>query len=507
MSMRDDSSVGRRSMGGSTATGSTRTTKILIQNGSFFYPRRPGFRSTAVYTSALGEKDMVHYKQAPGGQQTVSLGADKAARPSSTIADSYRESALPESRARAARAPYAGFGTAATRERAERFQTKLVQPPGGRSEVMLGADENPSVSSGVLAADLAAGSDPSSLAAIGSLEAAGVTCAAVGADRAAKVPLQNVGGNQTVSLGSDASALPAHSLMSEDLSVAHNPALIERAAALPAHGVVARSREVEPARVTLLAQAGGGDDHISLKDGSKVPESTLWEADVARSFEEESRREAAEMPSAGVRVPDGPHAIRCTTVPGGPSHLSLNYATERDNASAALSPVRPRTIALNATRTHGGVRRVGQETVEAAGCVGPSLIGGPSPAYEDRWSTTYQMASRGEKPLHERPRRSLVRRVQNIGGATSVSLMDDAAGIPTPVESPKNPITATAPNPITAAPPAPIHTGRRFIRPLPLPDQVVITAADSERLRMREASARRPSIRAPPGGATTVALG
>ena len=47
---------------------------VMVQNGSFFYPKKVGFRPTAVYTAVLGERDLKHYVQEPGGQQTLCLG-------------------------------------------------------------------------------------------------------------------------------------------------------------------------------------------------------------------------------------------------------------------------------------------------------------------------------------------------------------------------------------------------------------------------------------------------
>ncbi len=48
---------------------------VMVQNGSFFYPKRVGFRPTAVYTAVLGDRDLKRYVQEPGGQQTLCLGA------------------------------------------------------------------------------------------------------------------------------------------------------------------------------------------------------------------------------------------------------------------------------------------------------------------------------------------------------------------------------------------------------------------------------------------------
>ena len=47
----------------------------MVQNGSFFYPKKVGFRPTAVYTAVLGDRDMKKYTQEPGGYQTLCLGA------------------------------------------------------------------------------------------------------------------------------------------------------------------------------------------------------------------------------------------------------------------------------------------------------------------------------------------------------------------------------------------------------------------------------------------------
>lgn len=47
---------------------------VLIQNGSFFYPKKPGFRRTAVYTASFGEKSLKKYMHGPGGKAHVSLG-------------------------------------------------------------------------------------------------------------------------------------------------------------------------------------------------------------------------------------------------------------------------------------------------------------------------------------------------------------------------------------------------------------------------------------------------
>ncbi len=47
---------------------------VMVQNGSFFYPKKVGFRPTAVYTAVLGDRDMKKYVQEPGGQQTLCLG-------------------------------------------------------------------------------------------------------------------------------------------------------------------------------------------------------------------------------------------------------------------------------------------------------------------------------------------------------------------------------------------------------------------------------------------------
>jgi hypothetical protein len=52
----------------------------MVQNGSFFYPKKVGFRATAVYTAVLGDRDMKTYLQAPGGDQTVCLGTLRAQR-------------------------------------------------------------------------------------------------------------------------------------------------------------------------------------------------------------------------------------------------------------------------------------------------------------------------------------------------------------------------------------------------------------------------------------------
>ncbi len=70
---------------------------VLVQNGSFFYPKRVGFRQTAVYTAILGERDMKKYHHVPA---EVSLGMCVSRLPSCRTALPARPRAPTPSAAR-----------------------------------------------------------------------------------------------------------------------------------------------------------------------------------------------------------------------------------------------------------------------------------------------------------------------------------------------------------------------------------------------------------------------
>lgn len=153
------------------------------------------------------------------------------------------------------------------------------------------------------------------------------------------------------------------------------------------------------------------------------------------------------------------------------------YATERNDTEAALSP--PRTIRsreycfdgpASVTKIWTRKKRV---DVDAATAVGPALLTGPAPR-EDTPLTTYQAACSGQAVVETAPRRSLVRRVQDIGGRTSLSLVFDptAAGVRNYIEPFANPVLTSVQPPVL-----PVHTGRRFQNPVPAVDQVCVTPA------------------------------
>ena len=91
---------------------------------------------------------------------------------------------------------------------------------------------------------------------------------------------------------------------------------------------------------------------------------------------------------------------------------AAEYATERNDTEAALSP--PRTIRsreycfdgpASVTKIWTRKKRV---DVDAATAVGPALLTGPAPR-EDTPLTTYQAACSGQAVVETAPRRSLVR--------------------------------------------------------------------------------------------------
>jgi hypothetical protein len=94
--------------------------------------------------------------------------------------------------------------------------------------------------------------------------------------------------------------------------------------------------------------------------------------------------------------------------------------------------------------------------------------------------------------------RSQVRRVQDVGGRTSLSLTFDptAAGHRNYIEPHSNPVLASV-----QPPPVPQPARRRFQNAVPVQDQVVITSSDDARLNSmglhhveRRSSIRRVTV-------------
>jgi hypothetical protein len=333
-------------------------------------------------------------------------------------------------------------------------------------------------------------------------------------------PLQSVGGNSAVQLGDPSLPVPKLSIMQEDMLLAHHPVLQAAATQLPEHGA-----RVDIDRWARKARIDGywTQDKVQIKDdGHREPMNTVWELDVQKALASNDGKEnAGYTEHAGVRLcatyeqerqRDGlrkyPQAYATSVV--------INYATERNDDEARLSPPRAKNLPLHGDpRTFSARRRPVTAPMKANSQVGTALIGGiaePNP-----YLSTYQAACSGYATHVVEPKRTLVRRLQNAGGHSTVSLTfdPDAAGVRTmfDVGVGENPITAGAPpfNPFAPPPapgmfgsiPQPSQFGKRvaYARPYTAP-----YVPEGQEESVVNPNIPRISRVAPPGGVTSFDL-
>jgi hypothetical protein len=420
--------------------------------------------------------------------------------------------------------PLAGAPNSLRRNRVDR--TRISQPPGGVTHVKFvtpAVDENPAVVEGDGFAPLL--SEP----ARSKLEQgipAGVKYLEGAADQEETVkfgrkPLQGVGGNSVVQLGDPSLPVPKLSIMQEDLLLTQHPALQAAASQLPEHGA-----RVDNERWARKARIDGywTQDKVQIKDnGQREPMTTVWELDVQKALTTagDVKENTDYTQHAGVRLcatyeqerqRDGlrkyPQAYATSVV--------INYATERNDDEARLSPPRAKNLPLHGDpRTFSCRRRPVSAPMKANAQVGTSLIGGiaePNP-----YLSTYQAACAGYATHVVETKRTLVRRLQNAGGHSTVSLTfdPDAAGVRTVFDMGvgENPITAGAPpyNPFAppAAPdmfgtiPQPSQFGKRvaYARPFTAP-----YIPEGQEENVVNPNIPRISRVAPPGGVTSFDL-